>query len=573
MIQHKSIPTATPVEFINVEPQSPLISHGVAKVLYLGANRNGSYFTKEVVNNMIPSLYGIPVVGKYEVSKGDYLGHEKQTQIGMDGRMRTVSLTIPLGYVPENGKVWYQTFLDDDEVEREYLCCDVKLWTGRYPESSRVLHRGNHQSMELDPDTMMGEWAIADNEGDEYFMVSEAYFSALCVLGEDVEPCFEGAGIAHEFSLSEEDKNFLYELDKAIDKVKGDNNMKVENYMSVEDVKLMLQAGSGEPEVSQVQDGFPTDAVTPADNIATPAEGLATDANFEENEEEQQPPVSKEQGSEAGKELEQAQTEPSSETSEQKSEAGAELEQVQQEEKKDEMPPTDNVDKKEEQPVEGTEVQEGIEEVPNAMNPTVTEGLDPVSKIDQIMLEDKDVLETELLKKILELLEGRMGGVASQPAVIPPVENVQQPPVQEEQPPMPVEQPAVQPQGQVEEIRRQYELEIDNAKKEYEALKAEHEELMGEFNKLKEYKLQIEMNEKEQVIGEYSMLPESVLCELKQQAKTISKADLEAQCALAFVKNSKREQKDNSMLSYSYSQVPQNDFLLDLDDALAKTIK
>ena len=109
----------------------------------------------------------------------------------------------------------------------------------------------------------------------------------------------------------------------------------------------MLEAGSGEPDVSHVQDGLPTNGtVTPADNVATPAEGLATDANFEDNKEMPKTDceVTKEEGDQAGQELEKAQTNPGSETPEQKSEAGKELEQLQQEEKKGEVPPSDNAD-------------------------------------------------------------------------------------------------------------------------------------------------------------------------------------------------------------------------------------
>jgi hypothetical protein len=554
MFLHSSVPTSTTVEFVNFEPRSPLLSDAVVKVLYLGMNRNGSCFTKEVVNKMIPSLYGIPVVGKFDPRKGDFMGHEKQMKRGKNG-LEAVPLTIPYGYVPDNAKIWYQTFLDDDKVEREYLCCDVRLWTGRYPETFRILTQGNHQSMEIDPPTMTGEWTIADNDGAEYFMVNEAYFSALCILGQDVEPCFEGAGIAHEFSLTEEDKIFLFELDKAIAKVKGEYTMEsVKEYMSVEDIKLMLQAGSGEPEVSHVQDGLPNGAsITPADNIVSPAEGLATDANFEADEEkkEEVPPVSKEEGSEAGKELEQ----------------------LGQEEKAGDVPPEP---KKEEGEGEAPKSEEMPvppmpEEVPNAMNPQVADGLDPVSKIDQIMMEDKDILETELLKKIIELLEGKMGAVP-----MPPVDNAGKPPVAPQAPPVEPAQPPVPPMPtevppQVEQIRRQYELEIAQEKANYEAEKAKNEALMDELCKLKEFKLQIEMNEKEKVIAEYSMLPQSVLDGLKEQAKVLSKPELEAQCALAFVKNSKKEIKENDMITYSYGQVPQNDFLQELELAINKT--
>lgn len=597
MFMNKSIPTSTSVEFINVEPQSPLMSKGVAKVLYLGPNRNGSIFTREVVDRMIPSLFGIPIVGKYEPKKGDFMGHEKKTQLGRNGRLETVPLTVPYGFVPENANVWYQSFTDNDSVEREYLCCDVKLWTGRYPEALRVTTQGNHQSMEIDPDTMMGEWTITDKEQTEYFMVSEAYFSALCILGQDVEPCFEGAGIASEFSLTEEERLFLFELDKAMKKVKGDYNMKnnVTEYMSVEDVKLMLQAGSGEPDVSHVApDAMPTNGVTPADNIATPAEGLATDANFAENEEKpapEAPPVG-EPAPEAPVAEEPKKDFPPADNAEKKpEEGGEEAPKAEGEEPKKEgegenpFPPK----KEGEEAPEGAPVPEGLPgeepQIPNAMNQPVAEGLDPVSKIDQIMVEDKDVLETELLKKILELLEGRISGVpVGAPQPVPPVENAglpQQPTMTPEtavatapgmevpQPQMPVEQPS----PEVAQIRRQFEKEIEEKRAEYEILEAKYDALVGEFAKLKEFKLQIEMNEKEQIIAEYSMLPQSVVDGLKEQAKDISKEDLEARCALAFVKSSKREKNDNGMFSYSYGEAPKDEFLLELEAAINKTNK
>ncbi len=582
MFKHTSVPTSTPVQITNVEPKSHMVSQGVVKVLYLGQNRNGSYFSKDVVNKMIPTLYGIPVVGKYEEKTGDYLGHEKKMTRGRDGRAKQKSLTIPYGYVPENAKVWFQTFLDDDLIEREYLCCDVKLWTGRYPEVTRVITKGNHQSMEIDEKTLEGDWAISDNGQGSCFMVSEACFSALCILGHDVEPCFEGAGIAHEFSLTEEDRLFLFELDKAIEKVKGEYDMKdLNNYMSVEDVKLMLQAGSGEPDVTHVQDGLPTNAtVTPASHIATPAEGLATDANFAETEtvKEEEVTVTEEQP-----------VPPVTEKKEEEEKVPAvpvkpETEMAEEEVKKEEV-----VEKKEEEVVEAPveekkeEVVETVEEpvapvvteevapildpmtdVEDAHNTTVAKDLDPVSKIDQIMVEDKDILETELLKKILELLEGRMGQTTE---AVPPVENETVAPVVEPQTSMPAEAPV-----DVEQIRKQFEADLKDAKASYAALEAKHEALKGEFNKLKEFKVQIEMNEKEQVLNQYS-LPEQVVQQLKEQMAVVSKDDFEAKCALAFVKNSKEVKSNDNMISYSYVEAPKCDFLQDLENAIHKQNK
>ena len=34
-----------------------------------------------------------------------------------------------------NAKVWFEKFLDDDEVEREYVVTEGYLWTGQYEEA------------------------------------------------------------------------------------------------------------------------------------------------------------------------------------------------------------------------------------------------------------------------------------------------------------------------------------------------------------------------------------------------------------------------------------------------------
>ena len=78
------------------------------------------------------------------------------------------------------------------------------LWTGQFPEARRVIEKGNNQSMELDENTLQGFWSEDDNEGPCFFIINEAIISKLCILGEDVEPCFEGSQITRvQFSFEE----------------------------------------------------------------------------------------------------------------------------------------------------------------------------------------------------------------------------------------------------------------------------------------------------------------------------------------------------------------------------------
>ena len=57
--------------------------------------------------------------------------------------------------------------------------------------------------MELDSDSLDGYWATNNNSGYEFFIINDAKFSKLCILGSDVEPCFEGASVT---ALDQEDE-------------------------------------------------------------------------------------------------------------------------------------------------------------------------------------------------------------------------------------------------------------------------------------------------------------------------------------------------------------------------------
>ena len=201
---NKSIPTSTSVEFVSLTPLNPLISKCEIKVLYTGLNRNKSFITKDVANKMAQSLPGTPIVGEFLTQ--DFGDHGEEDLVIDENGLRFVKSTVPYGFIPTDAKIWWQNFLDCDGVEREYLLTEGYLWTGRYPETQRVISKGNGQSMELDRDSLVGEWTKSDNAEFEYFNIDEAFLSALCILGEDVEPCFEGANIGRP--------SLLYSLDK-----------------------------------------------------------------------------------------------------------------------------------------------------------------------------------------------------------------------------------------------------------------------------------------------------------------------------------------------------------------------
>lgn len=225
MDKDKKINTSLPVtiDYSTITPISSLISKFTVRILYLGKNRNGSYFTKEVVDKMIEGIGGIPIVGHYDAEKGDFLAHGDLRVEVIDDEIKTKNVgPVPYGFIPNNPRIWWEKHEDKDNVEREYLCTEAYLWTGRYPELEILKEGTNNQSMELNPDTIDGEWSEVEGN-DFYFVIKKADFFGLCILGKQVEPCFEGARFTPNFSL---DQNFA----QLLGTMKEELNTALNNY-------------------------------------------------------------------------------------------------------------------------------------------------------------------------------------------------------------------------------------------------------------------------------------------------------------------------------------------------------
>ena len=83
--------------------------------------------------------------------------------------------------------------------------------------------------MELDEETLKGHWSIDNNSNMEFFIIDDAIFSKLCILGEDVEPCFEGARVTAP--------------DVSTTFTKVDDNFKKTLFTMMQDLKFALEGG------------------------------------------------------------------------------------------------------------------------------------------------------------------------------------------------------------------------------------------------------------------------------------------------------------------------------------------
>lgn len=233
-MMHQSIATIDSPEFINLQPLeiNPLMSSCEIKVLYIGENRNHSYITKDVATEMAKTLRGAPIVGYYKEEKEDFADHGEKIIFDDEG-VKFECMTKPYGFVAPDAEVWFQKFDDTDEfgnvTTREYLMTTGYLWTGQYEECKSVIDQGKPQSMELDEESLEGHWSTNSNTGMDFFIINDAIFSKLCILGDDVEPCFEGSRI----TANEVSKTFT----------KMDDGFKQTLYTMMQDLKFALEGG------------------------------------------------------------------------------------------------------------------------------------------------------------------------------------------------------------------------------------------------------------------------------------------------------------------------------------------
>ncbi len=302
---HLSVPKDAQCEFINLESTpNPLISKCQIKVCYVSdkPNRNRSVITKEVARNeLAPSLRGCPIVGVFNETNEDYEEHNKTIKIS-NGKFTITEDTKPYGFVDINAQVWFQKFIDDNQVEREYLMTEGYIWTGTYPESQRVIERGNNQSMELDGATMEGQWERDANGEPQFFIINKAIISKLCILGEDFEPCFEGAQIKASFSLDEDFKKTLFSMVDEVKKIFGEGG----NPMDSEKDKKPAE------EFSQIEDPTPAEEFVdqPKEEKPEPAQDFKAENKEEEKPEPKEEEEKKEEEKPSEKESKEEKEEP-----------------------------------------------------------------------------------------------------------------------------------------------------------------------------------------------------------------------------------------------------------------------
>lgn len=185
-------------------------------IAHTGENLNNSVFSYDVLENMIPSLANIPILGYVGVNddnEEDFRGHEKRLTL-KDDKFKLSFATHAYGFIPEDNNAHFET-----TGGKEWLVTNGYLWT-RFVDAMELFKDANGskgQSMEVGDAE-----GYTDDRGRMVF--TNARFTGLCILGDDVPPAMAGSTISTIFS-KEDFKSTFEEMLAEFSAEKGENSL------------------------------------------------------------------------------------------------------------------------------------------------------------------------------------------------------------------------------------------------------------------------------------------------------------------------------------------------------------
>lgn len=244
-------------------------------IAHTGENLNNSVFSYDVLENMIPSLANIPIlgyVGVNEDNEEDFRGHEKRLTL-KDDKFKLSFATHAYGFIPEDNNAHFET-----TGGKEWLVTNGYLWT-RFVDAMELFKDANGskgQSMEVGDAE-----GYTDDRGRMVF--TNARFTGLCILGDDVPPAMAGSTISTIFS-KEDFKSTFKEMLAEFSAEKGEKalatKIKQENGATVVEEPKSDASTATEPKSSAVSET--AKSATPASSATSSASKPAEPAKAED---------------------------------------------------------------------------------------------------------------------------------------------------------------------------------------------------------------------------------------------------------------------------------------------------
>lgn len=181
-------------------------------LMHTGKNLNNSYFNKEVIEDAMPTLQYIPIVGFIEandLNENDFSDH-RYTLVRTVNGIEEKYLGSAYGVILSNddNQAHFETKVCGDGKEREFVVCNGIIWN-QFEDSANIFARDIEKghSIELDETSVDG---YEDENG--CFIFTKFSFKAACVLGDSTTPAMTDSNISVNFSMD----NFIKDIHREL---------------------------------------------------------------------------------------------------------------------------------------------------------------------------------------------------------------------------------------------------------------------------------------------------------------------------------------------------------------------
>ena len=210
-------------ENIEMADNSPeLMDYGYIDIAYTGLNRNDFIISEETFENSLKTIHGIPVVVNYDIESNTIGEHDELVILNKENKIENIiNLTQGIGFVPPNPKLEWVEFKEDNGEIKKYLRTEVFIWKRMMGYDYIKEKEFTNQSMEI-------RIVTGKKDKDKAFEITEFEWEALCLLEDDIEPCYENAKLDLNFSKLTAKIQMSLENKKESEKMSGKTNSNLE---------------------------------------------------------------------------------------------------------------------------------------------------------------------------------------------------------------------------------------------------------------------------------------------------------------------------------------------------------
>lgn len=211
------------------------------RLMHLGVNKNGTAFSRKVVEDAIPTLAYTPILAFVDEEKNDVRGHEiNVVKKGNEYIEEYMGHAYGAILDSEHNNARFVEEKDENGVVRTYLYVDGIIWK-KFDKFVKILERDGIKGQSMEITDVEGEY---DKNG--IFHFTKFKFDGACVLGDDYEPAMHNAAIIKLFSLEDVKKDIAKKVSqfyslykkKGVDKSVDDKQL----FVTHQNVAMVLDA-------------------------------------------------------------------------------------------------------------------------------------------------------------------------------------------------------------------------------------------------------------------------------------------------------------------------------------------